>query len=420
MDSSASAALLNYETALGLTLASVPESRYVSVPLEEAAGFVMAADLQADTPLPPFNKSFMDGYALRSEDLGTLPAGLRVIGVQPAGKPKGLVVTPGTTVQIMTGAQVPEGADAVQMVEKTRSLDEGRVEILVAVESGSHIAPLGSETEIGDTVLESGRQIGAAEVAVLATFGQHAVEIVRPPTVAIVATGDELVPVDTTPGPGKIRNSNAPMLAAQCRKLGLKPELLSPVADHPDAVFRALEETQGFDLVIFTGGVSAGEFDYVHRMFPRFGLEQVFHKAAVKPGKPILVASDGHRMVFGLPGNPVSSLVTFEIFARPALRKWMGFASDGLQRVQGELQRTVYQKPGRLFFKPATTRWKNAGFVVEPIETKGSADIVAFSRADSLFLMGEEQSSIKKGSPVPVILLEPQGVENHNEADARR
>ena len=196
------------------------------------------------------------------------------------------------------------------------------------------------------------------------------------------------------------------MLAAQCRTLGIKPVILNPVPDNPEAVFGALDETRNFDMVIFSGGVSAGEFDYVHRMFPQFGLEQVFHKAAVKPGKPILVAADGRRMVFGLPGNPVSSFVTFELFARPALRKWMGFASDGLQRVQGELQRAVFQKPGRLFFKPATTSWKS-GFRVEPIDTKGSADIVMFSRANSLIVMGEEQASLEKGVLVPVILLEP-------------
>ncbi|MEE8587119.1 MAG: gephyrin-like molybdotransferase Glp [Acidobacteriota bacterium] len=401
--------MLNYETALKKLLEAAPEAQSQRLPLEEVAGRVLAAPLRADHDLPPFDKSFMDGFALRSADASAAPVRLQVTGVQGAGPvSRGLSVKPGTAVQIMTGAPLPEGADAVQMVEKTRRISERQVEILVPVEAGNHVAAQASEVRTGDTVLEAGQTLGPPEIAVLAVFGQSQVEVFRGLTAVIFSTGDELVPVDQVPDFGQIRNSNAPMLASQCRRLGVEVRAMPHLPDSPQAVQQALAEGLAeSDAVIFSGGVSAGEFDFVHKVLGQAGLEVQFHKVAIQPGKPVLLATDPERskMVFGLPGNPVSAFVTFEIFVRPALRKWMGHRQWGLYEVSGRLTRPLRHKPGRLLFKPARTAFDDGEWRIQPIDTKGSADIVGFSRADSLLLIPADAEQMKSGDLTRVLLL---------------
>ena len=401
--------MLNYETALRLLLEAAPEPQSQQLPLEEVAGRVLAAPLGADHDLPPFDKSFMDGFALRSADAAAAPVRLQVIGVQAAGRVgQDLSVRPGATVQIMTGAPLPEGADAVQMVEKTRRISEGQVEILAPVEAGKHVAAKASEVRKGDTVLKAGQTLGPPEIAVLAVFGQSRVEVFRGLTAVIFSTGDELVPVDQMPDLGQIRNSNAPMLASQCRRLGVEVRAMPRLPDSPQAVQQALSEgLADADAVIFSGGVSAGEFDFVHKVLGQAGLEVLFHKVAIQPGKPVLLARDPERskMVFGLPGNPVSAFVTFEIFVRPALRKWMGQRQWGLYEVSGRLTRPARHKTGRLLFKPARTAFDHGEWRIQPIDTKGSADIVGFSQADSLLLIPADLEQMKSGDSARVLLL---------------
>ena len=397
--------MLSYRQALTKVLDSVPEPQKVRASLLASQGRVLAEAVLADLDLPPFDKSFMDGYALRARDVHSLPRRLRLVGTTPAGSPRQLSVGSGQAVQIMTGAPVPRGADAVQMVEKTRRLDQDLVEILEPIGPGDNIAPRASEVKSGLAVLEPGRVIGPAEIAVLATFGQTDVAVFSAPRVAVLATGDEIVELDHRPAFGQIRNSNAYMLLAQCLTLPVEASVFPIVRDDPAAIRQALDQALDGDVVLFSGGVSMGEHDFVPRVVAEAGVDILFHKASIKPGKPILVGRRDDRMVFGLPGNPVSSFVTFELFVRACLRKWMGFQRRSLPRVRARLLKEVKQKPGRTFFKPASLLWQEQDFWVEPIETRGSADMVAFSRANALLVVPATVDLQSAGSRVDVLLL---------------
>ncbi|HSR49236.1 MAG TPA: gephyrin-like molybdotransferase Glp [Acidobacteriota bacterium] len=399
--------LLPYQDALDRLLAAVPPPQAALVSLREASGKVLAEDVRADHDVPPFDKSCMDGYALRAADLDRLPRRLQVVGTRAAGRLEDqLRVGPGQAVQIMTGAPLAEGADAVQMVEKTRSVSEHEVEIEEGLSPGLNVASQGSEVSKGEVVLKAGRLIRPAEIAVLAAFGISRPKVFRTPRVAIFTTGDELVDVEASLQPGQIRNSNAWMLAAQCARLGLRAEVQEVVPDAPEAVEKALTRALEYDAALFSGGVSAGEFDFVHKVLGEAGVEVLFHKVAIKPGKPFLaaVAPEG-KMILGLPGNPVSAFVTFEVLARPALGRWMGLSVPHLLSVTGRLAGEVRQRPGRLFFKPAHTRWSGSEWIIEPIETRGSADITGFSPADSLLLVPAECDVIAAQSQAEAWLL---------------
>ncbi len=398
--------MLSYKEALETLLSRTPKPRTAEVFPGHALGAVLAETVSADLDLPPFHKSFMDGYAVRCQDLDEGTGKLRVAGSIAAGEPELKELRPGEAWQIMTGAATPRGADAVQMVEKTRRLGEF-VELLEPVTPDLNIAPRGSEVRAGDRVLEPGRLLGPAEIGVLASFGRTRVAIYRRPEVAIASTGDELVDADRKPGFGQIRNSNAHMLASQCASLGLDATVLPICPDQPDSIRRLVTGgLEGRDLLILSGGVSMGEHDYVHRVIAEEGMEVFFHKAAIKPGKPLIVARQGEKMIFGLPGNPVSSFVTFEVFVRPTLRKWMGFTELALPVLEAELMEPVRHKPGRLFFKPARTEIVQGRLRVSPVETKGSADIVAFSRCDALMLLPADRAEMAAGRCVEVMLLE--------------
>jgi molybdopterin molybdotransferase len=398
--------MLTYEEALREVLAQVPEPRVVCLPLWKSLGRVLVHPVLADLDLPPFKKSFMDGYAVRSQDTATAPVKLEVIGVVAAGSPSQLQVEAGKAVQIMTGAAVPQGADAVQMIEKTRPGGAETVELLESVTEGENVAAQGNEVRQGETVLVSGRVLGAAETGVLATFGHKEAEVYAAPTVAVIPTGDEIVEVEEKPVFGQIRNSNAHTLRAQCRKLGLDAQVFPVTPDDPECIREVVSQGLKYDLLLFSGGVSMGEYDYVDRILEEEGVSIFVQKVAIKPGKPIVVGRKGDHLIFGLPGNPVSAFVTFELFVRPAVRRWMGFQSPCLPSVWGELAAEVRQKPGRKFFKQARTSWKGDRFEVQPIETRGSADLVAFSSANSLMVLEADVTHLPAGERVEVLLLD--------------
>ena len=413
--------MLTYEESLQELLARVPEPRAVRLPLQKSLGRVLAHPLVADLDLPPFKKSFVDGYAVRSQDAATAPVQLEVIGTVAAGSQSQPEVKEGQAVQIMTGAPVPPGADAVQMIEKTRSLGAQKVELLEPVIQGANVAPKGNEVHQGDTVLAAGRVLGAAETGVLATFGQGEVEVYAPPTVAVIPTGDEIIEVERKPAFGQIRNSSAYSLWAQCQQLGLDATVFPVTPDDPEQTQEAVSRGLQYDLLLLSGGVSMGEYDYVQQALTKEGVNIFLHKAAIKPGKPIVVGRKGDHLIFGLPGNPVSAFVTFELFVRPAVRRWMGFPTHGLQRVWGELVTQTRQKPGRKFFKQARTFWAGDKFRVEPIETKGSADLVAFSPANSLLIMEADVQCLEAGQRVEVVLLDNEFHEgNEDQTESRR
>ncbi len=397
--------LLPYEDALERILSQCPSPATVALPLERCLDRVLVASIHADADVPPFNKSFMDGFAVRSADIGTVPARLAVVGEVAAGADSLPSVAPGETVRIMTGAPVPPDTDAVQMVEESRMVDESTVEILKSVAPGANVSRQGREVAQGDVVLEAGQLIGPAEIGVLASFGQARPEVYRPLSAAVVSTGDELVPVEARPRFGQIRNSNGPMISALCRRLGMKVASEVSVGDDPERIAEVIRSGLKFDLLLLSGGVSMGEYDFVHRVLEREGARLIFHKAAVKPGKPICVGRKGSTLAFGLPGNPVSAFVTFQLFVRPLVRRWMGCESVSLRRVEATLTQAVSHKPGRTFFKPARMDWSGP-LRVSPVETGGSADLTGFARADSLLIIPSHVSGIAAGARVSALLLD--------------
>jgi molybdopterin molybdotransferase len=398
--------LIPFEQALEMVLAESTTLPFEVVALDEALGRILADGVAADADLPPFDRSAMDGYALRAEDAARPPTWLPVAGQVRAGQAPGLGLLPGTAIQIMTGAAVPAGADAVQQVEKTGlSEDGGRVEILEAVAAGQNIARRGTEVRAGASVIERGRAIDPATLAVLATVGQAWVRVGRRPRIAVAVTGDELVGAAETPAPGQIRNSNGPAVMAQARLAGGDVRSLGVAPD--DAASLAAVVTDGLrdDVLILSGGVSAGAFDLVEAALESQGVKLLFTKVAIKPGSPLVFGRRGSTLVFGLPGNPVSAQVTFDLFVRPSLLRLQGATLVTRPTVLAELAATVKNRSGRRVHLPAHLRFEGDRLVARPLPSTGSADLVAHARANALVVLDAERTQAEAGEHAPALLL---------------
>ena len=378
--------MIEPQEALRIVLEKSPRLEAVEVPLPEADGAVLDESVASDSDLPPFDKSAMDGYAVRSADLARLPADLAVVESLPAGTAPTRPIQGGTCAKIMTGAPVPAGADRVVKAEDTEALPDGRVRIL-RTDPGRNICLRGEDVRKGETVLEVGRVLRPPEIGLLASVGRERVRIVRRPTVAVLATGDELVSVSTVPGPGQIRDANSWSLLACCRRAGVGAESLGVArdteADLGDRIARGLKR----DVLLVSGGVSVGEWDLVPKVLRDLGVTIHFATVRMKPGKPTLFATLGRGLVFGLPGNPVSTIVGFHLFVLPALRRMMGWVDPAPPTVTATLAAPVKVRGGRTSFVPAVLRREGETWVAKAVETRGSADLVGFSRADALVVL---------------------------------
>lgn len=398
--------MISIDEALGLVLANLPVPTTEEVRLLDALGRVLVEDLVATDDIPPYRRSVMDGYAVRSTDTEAAPVELVCVGEVRAGAANPGVIGPGETMMIMTGAPVPGGADAVQKVEKTeRSADGDKVILLKGVKPGENIAKPGFEAKAGEIVLEAGRLIGPPEIGILASFGHVRVKVWRRPRVATFATGDELVEVQMTPGAGRIRNSNAYSLSGQLRQMGLEGEYLGIARDEVEELRSFVRQGLERDILIVTGGVSIGKYDLVKDVLEYEGFKVLFSKVAMKPGKPTVFARKGEKLAFGLPGNPVSAFVAFEVFVRPALGRLCGLARPELPRIRGELLRDLRQKPGRSALLPAWISWQPEGWKIDPLEWKGSADIFRFSRANGVVVFPAERDFMAKREVVEAVLF---------------
>lgn len=401
--------MLSYSEALETLLGAVPDPVEETASIETALGRCLAEDVVADMDLPPFDKSLVDGFALRSRDLARGWYRLTIIGESAAGEPCPYEVGPAEAVRIMTGAVVPEGADAVQMVEHTEELSPREVIVQSRVESGEHVLRQAAEIRKGSSVLKKGRNLDPASIGLLAAMGRTTVRVHRVPTAVLVSTGNELVPAGQALGPGQIRDSNSPMLASLAQAAGMKLSGAEALKDDPEAVKCFLEKHRAEDLLLISGGLSMGGKDFVHQVIKEGHAEVLFHKVAVKPGKPVLAARRGSQLILGLPGNPVSTLVTFHIFVRPVVRRFQGFLATRHQLIRIALNEPVSQKPGRLFFKPGKLVFGPEGLTVSPLGTQGSSDVAGLVSSDALIQVPADCERLERNTLVNVLLLDQGG-----------
>jgi molybdopterin molybdotransferase len=375
------------------------------VNLAHAVGRFLAEDIVADSDLPPFDRAQMDGYAVRAADVTNTPTRLRIVGESAAGSGWHHEMKTGEAVRIMTGAPVPFGADAVQQVELTREVDSGgTVEILESVEAGRSIVRRADEIKAGETVLRAGEDINAAMIATLASFGYVQVKVGKRPRVAVMATGSELVDVDQKPGADQIRDSNNYTIAAYAALAGAAVERLPLAGDDTAELKRQIAEAaERSDVLITSGGVSMGVYDFTKAALKELGAEIFFERVALRPGKPTVFARLGNTLVFGLPGNPVSVAVTFNLFARTALRAMQGAHEPALIEETAVLARGVKGSIERESYLPAILRTDERGsLLAEPLKWGGSSDFVAFARATALINVPKGVKMIEAGSLVRV------------------
>jgi molybdenum cofactor synthesis domain-containing protein len=398
--------MITVDQALNIVLASVAPLGTEAIELDDVLGRIVGQDIRADLDLPPFDRARMDGFAVRSADVAAAPVTLRVIGEVAAGASFDRDVGPGQAVKIFTGAPMPHGADAVQMIEvTTQSGDE--VLIKEPVTSGQFVTPRASEVEAGSLITEQGRQIGPAEMSVLASFGYARPCVAIRPRIAVLATGSELVEVSTKPRGAQIRNSNSYTIASYAARAGAAARSLGTIQDTPEATRRALQDTTGkYDIVITSGGVSMGDYDLVKASLAELGAEIFFDKVAIRPGKPTVFAKLDSTFYFGLPGNPVSTSVTFNVFARPAIRKMLGDLDPLLPTVGAIAARDIKDSSNRRSFLPGRLNIEQGRALVTPLKWGGSSDLVAFMNANALIIVPEETHEIAQGGLVDTVLLQ--------------
>ncbi|HEX3280451.1 MAG TPA: gephyrin-like molybdotransferase Glp [Pyrinomonadaceae bacterium] len=379
------------------------------VELSRALGRYLSEDIVADTDLPPFDRSQMDGYAVRSADLATGPAKLKIVGESAAGRGWHNELKAGEAVRIMTGAPVPVGADSVQQVELTRELDGGNaVEILEPVTLGRSIVKRASEIKKGETVLRAGERINAGAVAVLASFGYATAKVGIRPRVAILATGTELVPVDQKPGQDQIRDSNNFSIAAYALLAGATSERQPLAGDDIEQLKQQIASAaEQNDIVITSGGVSVGRYDFTKTVLKELGAEIFFERIALRPGKPAVFARlPNGTLVFGLPGNPVSVSVTFNLFARAAILAMQSAAETGLETGTAVLGKGIKPSKDRESYLPARLSTnENAQLLAEPLKWGGSSDFVGFVRATALIVVPPTTERLQEGAKVRIVYL---------------
>jgi molybdopterin molybdotransferase len=345
--------MIPFEQALQLVLADAKPLPSESAPLLGCLGRVLREDVQARHPIPPFDRSAMDGYAVRAADVAgssrERPARLRVIEDVPAGYRPKKTVGPGRATRIMTGAALPPGADAVVMVEDTETQGD-EVKIFNPVPAGEYVVPAGEDVAAGQVVMEAGAVIGPAEMGMLAAVGQSRVKVSRRPRVAVISTGDEVVEPGRPLRPGQIRDANGYSLFGLAQAAGADAKFLGIARDRKANLLTKLRRARGCEVVVLSGGVSVGDYDLVQDILLAEGVKKIFWQVAIKPGKPTFVGRTGRQYLFGLPGNPASCMVTFSLFVRPLLDALLGKRERGLPRGRAKLAQEVRLKTGRRHF----------------------------------------------------------------------
>jgi molybdopterin molybdotransferase len=439
--------MLSVTEAQTLVLRQVSPLPPETVALHEALGLVLAEEIASDIDMPPYDKSLMDGYAVRSADLAEGHGTLSVIEEVPAGQTPRISLASGQATRIMTGAPIPIGADAVIMVERTRPLEGNRIGIEDrSPKPGQNILSKGREMKRGETVLKASTPLRPQELGVLATVGRASIRAYPAPRIAVLSTGDEVVDPPQQPGPGQIRNGNGPMLMAQVRRAGGSPRYLGIARDRLESLRPLVSDGLQADVLVLSGGVSAGQRDLVPAILQELGVQAHFHKVEMKPGKPVFFgtrkvsavrgapdpapdtteglpevmgdlrschgAGSGDSrparrvLVFGLPGNPVSALVCFELFVRPAIRRLGGHGDPGPTMVEAVLTEDFTYRTDRPTYYPGWLETANTGWRIRPVPWFGSPDLRALTQSNAFLFVPSGDHQLKPGQTLPVLKTE--------------
>ncbi len=400
--------LITVDEALQIILSKIEPKGVEKVPLSQALNRVLAEDIKARRSNPPMDNSAMDGYAVIAKDILSAtpenPVKLEVVENVAAGEIAQKNLASMQTIRIMTGAPIPLGADAVLMQEDT----EKNGKFILAkdkAEEGENIRLAGEDVKEGETVIKMGVTITPAHIGMMAVCGRSHVFVGHRPTVAILSTGDELAELDEQPQGSCIYNSNGHMLSAQVKSAGGIPSYLGIASDDEADLMQKFEWALQCDVIVSSGGVSVGDYDLVKASLQKMGNEMAFWKVAMKPGKPLAFGKIGETPIFGLPGNPVSSFVSFEQFVRPSLKKMMRAAALEPRTVQAQLTRTIRKKPGRLHFLTSIVSWDNGEYIVTPAQEQGSGVLKSTVYANGLLVFPLEKEEIQNGEKVTVQLL---------------
>jgi len=406
--------MIDISKAITIVRNQTPRLEGEKIGIDTSVGRVLHEDIVADSDLPPFDRSQMDGYAVIASDTEKVPVSLQIVGESAAGKGWHKILKQGEAVRIMTGAPLPKGADAVQKVELTSEAD-GRVKIAEPTETERYIIRRGSEIKKGNVIIRSGEVINENLVATIAAFGYANVRVGKQPRIAILGTGSEIVDISKKPGRDQIRNSNSVMLDALCRKFWAKTTILPIAKDEiSDLKFR-ISNTIGsdrprrdepkFQILVITGGVSVGKYDHTKTALAELGAEIFFEKLRLKPGKPAVFARLGKTLIFALPGNPVSAAVTFYLFVRTAILQMQGASATDLRKGSAVLAADVNAARDRDTFLPAEIDTNKKGqLIAQPLRWKGSSDFIGFGRS-SVLIFVPKATALKKGDVADIYFL---------------
>jgi molybdenum cofactor synthesis domain-containing protein len=391
--------------ALKIITRETPTLGIERIALEDSIGRVLGEDIVANSDLPPFDRSQMDGYAVKAADTKDAPVTLKLVGESAAGRGWRKVLKSGEAVRIMTGASVPAGADAVQKLEVARE-DGDTVTLLEPTEKGRFIVPKGKEVKRGRTVLKIGERITAANISIPAAFGYATVKVAKQPRVAIISTGTEIVDIKKKPGRDQIRNSNSIMLKALCEQAGATATVYPNVGDDISNLRSQISDAvRNADILVTTGGVSVGKYDLTKLALTDLGAEIFFERVALKPGKPTVFGRLKKALVFGLPGNPVSAAVTFYLFVRKAILLMQSAGSSGLELASAITAKPIKSTKERDVYLPCSLEISDDGRLqVQPVNWHGSSDFIGFSHADALAIV-PKGSNIEAGEVVSILLL---------------
>ncbi|MDP3731668.1 MAG: molybdopterin molybdotransferase MoeA [Candidatus Omnitrophota bacterium] len=394
------------KTVLGLISTLPPEEAR----LTEALDRVLAQDVYADIDIPQLDNSAMDGYAVKSLDVinatASSPTMLEVVEDIKAGNLSTKRLQKGEASRIMTGAPMPEGADSVVMVENTQKEGINKAKIFKAIKPGDNVRRKGEDIKSGELIIAKGTPLTSAHIGILASLGLPNIRVTRKPKVAVLATGDEVVDVDEKLELGKLRSSNTYTLYSQIIKSGGLPKNLGIAKDKPEELEEKLKQGLDCDMILTSGGVSVGDYDFVKFILAKMGTDIKFWQVAMRPGKPLVFGLIQGKPILGLPGNPVSSMVAFEVFVRPALLKMLGQSIDTRKEVDAVLEEDIEKKKGLRYFLRAKTRWEDGIFLTRTSGPQGSGILKSMALANSLIILPEEEERVEKGIRVTVRFLD--------------